>query len=84
MRGRLSKNIRHVKDTSGLLAGIKVGRHINNGPLLSTAKGIKVVYAMYEKARGDNPHIVVKVGGLLPMKGVELLVVSAAVKSINL
>jgi competence protein ComEC len=76
-------DIDHVGDTAALLARIKVGRIIDNGSLLSTAKGVKSVYEKYAKAREGYPHLTVKPGDRLPIKGIDVKVIAAATKMIE-
>jgi len=68
----------HVGGVPQLVDGIKVGTFIDHGPNLEDSEVTRVDYAAYEKAIAGHPHVVVKPGWGLPMKGIEVRVLSAA------
>ena len=69
-------DIDHLGDVAALTAKIKVGRIIDNGPLQSTGKGVEQAYAAYAKIRDTYPHLVPKPGDRLPIKGLDVQVVT--------
>jgi competence protein ComEC len=76
-------DIDHVGDIETLTAKIKVGRIIDNGPLASSGKGVEKVYEAYAKVRDTYPRLVPKPGDRLPLKGVEVRVITAATRLIG-
>jgi beta-lactamase superfamily II metal-dependent hydrolase len=76
-------DIDHLGDVAALTAKVKVGRIIDNGPLQSTGKGVEQAYAAYAKIRDTYTHLVPKPGDKLPIKGLDVQVVTAATKWID-
>jgi beta-lactamase superfamily II metal-dependent hydrolase len=68
----------HVGGVPQLVDGIKVGTFVDHGPNLEDSEVTRVDYAAYEKAIAGHAHVVVKPGWGLPMKGLEVRVLSAA------
>jgi beta-lactamase superfamily II metal-dependent hydrolase len=68
----------HVGGVPQLVDGIKVGTFVDHGPNLEDSEVTRVDYAAYEKAIAGHAHVVVKPGWGLPLKGVEVHVLSAA------
>jgi competence protein ComEC len=68
----------HVGGVAQLVDGIKVGTFVDHGPNLEDSEVTRTDYAAYEKAIAGHAHVVVKPGWGLPMKGVEVQVLSAA------
>ena len=68
----------HVGGVPQLVDGIKVGTFIDHGPNLEDSEVTRTDYAAYEKAIAGHTHVVVKPGWKLPMKGIEVRVLSAA------
>jgi beta-lactamase superfamily II metal-dependent hydrolase len=68
----------HVGGVPQLVDGIKVGTFIDHGPNLEDSQVTRVDYAAYEKAIAGHPHVVVQPGGKVPIKGIEVEVLSAA------
>src|SRR5712691_8371000 len=68
----------HVGGVPQLLDGIKVGTFVDHGPNLEDSEVTRTDYAAYEKAIAGHAHVVVKPGWGLPMKGIEVKVLSAA------
>jgi beta-lactamase superfamily II metal-dependent hydrolase len=68
----------HVGGVPQLLDGIKVGTFVDHGPNQEDSEVTRVDYAAYEKAIAGHAHVVVKPGWGLPLKGVEVKVLTAA------
>ncbi|HYM79050.1 MAG TPA: MBL fold metallo-hydrolase [Candidatus Dormibacteraeota bacterium] len=68
----------HVGGVPQLADGIKIGTFVDHGPNLEDSEVTRADYAAYEKAIGGHAHVVVKPGWGLPIKGVEVRVLSAA------
>src|ERR1700689_5739286 len=68
----------HVGGVPQLVDGIKVGTFVDHGPNLEDSEVTRVDYAAYQKAVAGHAHVVVKPGWGLPIKGIEVRVLSAA------
>jgi beta-lactamase superfamily II metal-dependent hydrolase len=68
----------HVGGVPQLVDGIKVGTFVDHGPNLENSQVTRADYAAYEKAIAGHAHVVVKPGWGLPMKGIQVRVISAA------
>ena len=68
----------HVGGVPQLVDGIKVGTFVDHGPNLEDSEVTRTDYAAYEKAIAGHAHVVVKPGWGLPIKGIQVRVVSAA------
>jgi competence protein ComEC len=68
----------HVGGVPQLLDGIKVGTFVDHGPNLEDSEVTRTDYAAYEKAIAGHAHVVVKPGWGLPIKGIDVKVLSAA------
>jgi competence protein ComEC len=68
----------HVGGVPQLVNGIKVGTFIDHGPNLEDSQVTRVDYAAYEKAIAGHPHVVARPGWKVPIKGIEVQVLSAA------
>lgn len=68
----------HVGGVPQLVDGMKVGTFVDHGPNLEESKVAKADYAAYEKAIAGHPHVEVKPGWGLPVKGIQVRVLSAA------
>src|SRR5579862_9349790 len=68
----------HVGGVPQLVDGIKVGTFVDHGPNLEDSEVTRTAYAAYEKAIAGHAHVVVKPGWGLPIKGIEVKVLSAA------
>lgn len=68
----------HVGGVPQLVDGIKVGTFLDHGPNLEDSAVTRTDYAAYEKAIAGHAHVVVKPGWTLPIKGLEVRVMSAA------
>ena len=68
----------HVGGVPQLVDGITVGTFVDHGPNLEDSAVTRSDYAAYEKAIAGHAHVVVKPGWTLPIKGIEVRVLSAA------
>jgi competence protein ComEC len=68
----------HVGGVPQLVDGIKVGTFIDHGPNLEDSDVTRTDYAAYEKAIAGHAHVVVKPGWGLPIKGIEVRILTAA------
>lgn len=68
----------HVGGVPQLADGIKIGTFIDHGPNLEDSEVTRSDYAAYEKAIAGHAHVVVKPGWTLPIKGMEVRVLSSA------
>ncbi len=68
----------HVGGVPQLADGIKIGTFVDHGPNQEDSDVTRTDYAAYEKAIAGHAHVVVKPGWALPIKGMEVRVLSAA------
>ncbi|HEX4783724.1 MAG TPA: MBL fold metallo-hydrolase [Candidatus Sulfotelmatobacter sp.] len=68
----------HVGGIPQLVDGTKVGTFVDHGPNLEDSAVTRTDYAAYEKAIAGHAHVVVKPGWGLPIKGIEVKILSAA------
>ena len=68
----------HVGGVPQLVDGIKVGTFVDHGPNLEDSEVTRTDYAAYEKAIAGHPRVTVKPGWGLPLKGIEVRVLTAA------
>jgi competence protein ComEC len=68
----------HVGGIPQLADGMKIGTFIDHGPNLEDSQVTRTDYAAYEKAIAGHAHVVVKPGWKLPIKGIEVRVLTAA------
>jgi competence protein ComEC len=68
----------HVGGVPQLADGIKIGAFVDHGPNLEDSEVTRTDYAAYEKAIAGHAHVVVKPGWDLPIKGIEVRVLTAA------
>jgi competence protein ComEC len=68
----------HVGGVPQLVDGIKVGTFVDHGLNLEDSQVTRADYAAYEKAIAGHAHVVVKPGWALPIKGIQVRVISAA------
>ena len=73
----------HVGGVPQLVDGIKVGTFVDHGPNLEDSEVTRTDYAAYQKAIAGHPHVVVKPGWELPIKGIEVRVLTAAGEHIS-
>ena len=68
----------HVGGVQQLADRMKIGTFIDHGPNLEDSKVTKEDYADYEKVLARAQHLVVKPGDSIPLKGVDVQVLTAA------
>jgi len=68
----------HVGGVPQLADGIKIGTFVDHGPNLENSGVTRTDYAAYEKTIAGHAHVVVKPGWALPIKGMDVRVLSAA------
>ena len=68
----------HVGGVPQLVDGIKVGTFVDHGPNLEDSQVSRADYAAYEQAIAGHAHVIVKPGWGLPIKGIQVRVISAA------
>lgn len=68
----------HVGGVPQLAESFKIGTFVDHGPNLEDSEVARTDYAAYEKAIAGHAHVVVKPGWGLPIKGIEVKVLSAA------
>src|SRR5579863_4982875 len=68
----------HVGGVPQLVGGIKIGTFVDHGPNLEDSEVTRTDYAAYEKAVAGHPRLTVKPGWGLPIKGIQVRVLSAA------
>ena len=68
----------HVGGVPQLVDGMKVGTFIDHGPNMEDADVTRADYAAYEKAIAGHTHVVAKPGWVLPIKGINVQVISSA------
>lgn len=68
----------HVGGVPQLVDGLKVGTFVDHGPNLENSQVSRADYTAYEKAIAGHAHVVVKPGWGLPIKGIQVRVISAA------
>jgi len=68
----------HVGGVPQLVDGIKVGTFVDHGPNMEDSAVTRTDYAAYEKAIAGHPHVIVKPGWALPIKDIEVRVLTAA------
>lgn len=68
----------HVGGVPQLTESFKIGTFVDHGPNLEDSQVTRTDYAAYEKAAAGHPRVTVKPGWGLPIKGIEVKVLSAA------
>jgi competence protein ComEC len=68
----------HVGGVAQLADGIKIGTFVDHGPNLEDSEVTRADYAAYEKVIAGHAHVAVKPGWGLPLKGIEVRVLTAA------
>jgi competence protein ComEC len=68
----------HVGGVPQLADGIKIGTFVDHGPNLENSEVTRTDYAAYEKAIAGHAHVIIKPGWGLPIRGIEVHVLSAA------
>lgn len=73
----------HMGDVPGLVAKFPVRHLVDHGPATTDGKNIQVRYKAYAELFRDIKHIVVKPGDRIPIKGVDVQVLTSAGQSIT-
>lgn len=73
----------HVGGVPQLVEGIKVGTFVDHGTNLEDSEVTRTDYAAYEKAIAGHPRMTVKPGWGLPIKGIQVRVLTAAGEHID-
>jgi competence protein ComEC len=73
----------HVGGVPQLVEGIKVGTFVDHGPNLEDSEVTRTDYAAYEKAIAGHPRMTVKPGWGLPIKGIQVRVLTSAGEHID-
>jgi competence protein ComEC len=68
----------HVGGVPQLADGMKIGTFVDHGPNLEDSPETRADYAAYEKTIAGHAHVVVKPGWGLPIKGLEVRILTAA------
>jgi len=68
----------HVGGVAQLADGIKIGTFVDHGPNLEDSDVTRTDYATYEKVIAGHAHVVVKPDWGLPMKGIEVRILTSA------
>jgi competence protein ComEC len=68
----------HVGGVPQLAERMKIGTFVDHGPNLEDSDVTREDYAAYERVLPGHKHLVVKPGDRIPVKGVEVLVLTAA------
>lgn len=68
----------HVGGVPQLAGRMKIGAFVDHGPNLEDSDVTRQDYAAYEKVLTGHEHLVVKPGEHLPIKGIDVLVLTAA------
>jgi competence protein ComEC len=68
----------HVGGVPQLVDGIKVGTFFDHGPNQEDSEVTRTDYAAYQKAIVGHPHRVLKPGDVVPIKGINVRVLSSA------
>ncbi|HTW58417.1 MAG TPA: MBL fold metallo-hydrolase [Terriglobales bacterium] len=68
----------HVGGVPQLVDGMKVGTFVDHGPNLEDSEVTRTDYAAYEKAIAGHARVVVKPGWGLPIKGIQVRVLTSA------
>lgn len=68
----------HVGGVPQLAERMKIGTFIDHGPNQEDSDVTREDYATYEKVAAAHKHLVVKPGDRLPIKGIDVLVLTAA------
>ena len=67
----------HVGGVPQLVDGIKIGTFVDHGPNMEDSAVTRTDYAAYEKAIAGHAHVIVKPGWALPIKDIEVRVLTA-------
>ena len=67
----------HAGGAEQLASKVKIGTFYDHGPTRETGNAASYLYASYQKAIANSQHVVVKPGNTIPVKGLDVTVVSA-------
>lgn len=67
----------HVGGAPQLVAKIPVGTFVDHGPVREQTKSVESLYAEYQAAAKDINHLLAKPGEKIPVKGMDVTIVSA-------
>jgi beta-lactamase superfamily II metal-dependent hydrolase len=73
----------HAGGVPQLMEKLPVHTFVDHGPTVETSKQLEVLYKTYEGYRQKGAHLEVKPGDRIPVKGLDVEVVSAAGKAIG-
>jgi len=73
----------HLGDVPSLAARFPVGHLVDHGALTTSGKGVDQRYGPYAALFGKINHIAVQAGDTIPIKGVDVRVVTSAGKTID-
>ena len=73
----------HLGDVPALAARFPIRHLVDHGPLTTSGKGAPQRYEPYAALDSKIPHIAVHAGDTIPLKGVEVQVVTSAGKAID-
>lgn len=73
----------HVGGVPQLVDGIKIGTFVDHGPNLEDSEVTRTDYNSYQKAIAGHAHVVVKPGWGLPIKEIQVRVITAAGEHIS-
>ena len=76
-------DIDHLGDLALISSKIPVRHVLDNGALQTAGKGVEKRYETYAPVRDALPHTAVKAGDTVPLKGVDVQIVSAGMKTIG-
>lgn len=67
----------HAGGAEQLASKVKIGTFFDHGPTRETGNAAGYLYASYQRAIVNSQHVVVKPGDTIPVKGLDVTVVSA-------
>lgn len=73
----------HVGGVSNLAKLLPIANFVDHGPQTETGKDAEILFNEYSSFRDKGNHIVVKPGDTIPIKGIDVKVLSAAGKVID-
>jgi beta-lactamase superfamily II metal-dependent hydrolase len=76
-------DVDHVGDLALLSSKLPIRHILDNGPLQTTGKGVEKRFEVYSAIRDKMPHTAVKPGDSIPIKGVDVRVVSAGMELLD-
>ena len=67
----------HVGNAADIAAKVPVGTFVDHGETVETDAGAKALYAAYLKGRSTGKHLLAKPGGKVPLRDVDVTIVTA-------